>query len=132
MKDEKRKVAVSVPRHRDTGEYLILRRSQQVSASGLWSFPGGKMEKGETVRQAALRELKEETGLEGEILEEADSFFEGGQTDTYRISGVLARVDARKVELNHEHTEYAWIQLEELENYQVVGNLGILDLLDLT
>jgi 8-oxo-dGTP diphosphatase len=48
-------------------EVLIIRRGQP-PRQGEWSIPGGRMEVGETAAAAALRELKEETGVTAEIL----------------------------------------------------------------
>lgn len=48
------------------GELLLVKRSQPPDI-GKWCLPGGFVERGETVREGALRELKEETGLEGRI-----------------------------------------------------------------
>jgi len=45
------------------GEVLLLRRPLDVPQGGLWSFPGGKVERGETPLDAARRELFEETGI---------------------------------------------------------------------
>ena len=44
------------------GHVLLVQRRNPPDA-GLWGFPGGKVEAGETVAEAALRELSEETGL---------------------------------------------------------------------
>ncbi|MGM0769680.1 MAG: Nudix family hydrolase [Pseudomonadota bacterium] len=52
-------VAVIVREHR----VLIARRPDHVHQGGLLEFPGGKVEAGETVRQALVREIREETGL---------------------------------------------------------------------
>lgn len=46
----------------DGGEILLQRRSD----NDLWSIPGGAMEPGETIRQTAVREVREETGIEVE------------------------------------------------------------------
>lgn len=59
-------VGVSVVLQDEQGRWLLQRRSD----SGLWGLPGGGMEPGETFRQAAARELEEETGLIGVPLSE--------------------------------------------------------------
>jgi 8-oxo-dGTP diphosphatase len=46
------------------GRVLVARRSAQQHQGGLWEFPGGKVEKGESVRDALHRELYEELGIE--------------------------------------------------------------------
>lgn len=46
------------------GEVLIARRPEHVHQGGLWEFPGGKVEDGESVREALWRELHEEIGIE--------------------------------------------------------------------
>lgn len=46
------------------GRFLIGQRSADGPLPGLWEFPGGKVEPGETPEQAAVRECREETGLD--------------------------------------------------------------------
>ncbi|WP_300390541.1 NUDIX hydrolase [Henriciella sp.] len=57
--------AVGVVCIRD-GQVLLIRRGTP-PMTGEWSLPGGRIEPGEPARQAALRELYEETGVEAEI-----------------------------------------------------------------
>lgn len=55
----------------EQGELLLTRRSEPPCV-GEWCLPGGFIEMGETARVSALRELKEETGLEGRIVRVID------------------------------------------------------------
>ncbi|WP_372015838.1 Nudix family hydrolase [Pseudoxanthomonas sp. 10H] len=49
------------------GRVLLARRGEDSDLSGLWEFPGGKREPGETSEQALVRELHEELGIEAEV-----------------------------------------------------------------
>ena len=49
------------------GEEVLLIRRGRPPRQGEWSLPGGRIEPGEPARDAALRELREETGVEAEI-----------------------------------------------------------------
>jgi len=49
------------------GRILLNRRTENRDMAGLWEFPGGKREPGESSEQALVRELREELGIEAEI-----------------------------------------------------------------
>jgi mutator protein MutT len=49
------------------GRLLIARRPPGVHLAGLWEFPGGKIEAGETPAACVQRELREEVGIEAEV-----------------------------------------------------------------
>ncbi|HEU5140067.1 MAG TPA: NUDIX hydrolase [Bacillales bacterium] len=50
----------------ENGEILLVK--QKVSEERSWSLPGGRVEHGETVEEAVIREVREETGLEAEVV----------------------------------------------------------------
>jgi mutator protein MutT len=50
------------------GMYLLVKRAEGLSNAGAWCFPGGHVDPGETSREAVVRELAEELGLEVEPL----------------------------------------------------------------
>ncbi|MBX3181275.1 MAG: (deoxy)nucleoside triphosphate pyrophosphohydrolase [Polyangiaceae bacterium] len=57
----RREIALALVWHQ--GRILIAKRARGAHQGGLWEFPGGKIEPGETAAQAATREVLEETGL---------------------------------------------------------------------
>lgn len=64
------------------GHYLIGQRPAGVPLAGLWEFPGGKVEPGESAEQAAARECFEETGIAidvGQPYPAVDHRYEHGQ-----------------------------------------------------
>ncbi|WEL23565.1 NUDIX hydrolase [Candidatus Nanohalovita haloferacivicina] len=112
-------VAKAVTYHPEDGELLIVRRSEKDSNPMKWEFPGGGVEE-EDARMTAERELHEETGLKGEIIEksaEAEIIIDNRQ---FRFHVFLTHVESKEVELSHEHVEYEWISVEEAENFDTV------------
>ena len=63
---------------------LLIRRKHEPHR-GRWAFPGGFMEIGETLEQAAARELAEETGLSGIVLRQAGAFSRVGRDPRERV-----------------------------------------------
>lgn len=59
-------IAIGIIRDRE-GRLLIARRPENAMLGGLWEFPGGKQEPGETLPETVRRELREELGVEVEV-----------------------------------------------------------------
>ena len=73
----------------DDGRVLIGQRPAGVALAGLWEFPGGKIEPGESPAEAAVRECLEETGLvvtAAETLEETRHTYDHGTVHLYFVA----------------------------------------------
>jgi len=99
----------------DSHECLLLRRSSRNSHDpGLWEFPGGKMDAGETIEEALVREVKEETGLAIE-LERAAGIVESELPERRIVHLIMeAHALSGNVRLSDEHDAYRWVPVKEL------------------
>ncbi len=68
MPQEKPATSIAIAVVERDDRFLIAPRPAGVALAGLWEFPGGKVEPGESAAQAAVRECLEETGLAVRIL----------------------------------------------------------------
>jgi len=90
-------------------EYLLLHYQ-----AGHWDFPKGKIDPGETKQEAALRELKEETGLEVDLNQEFENSFEyffkddQGELIKKKVYFFVGQVQEKQVVLSHEHIDFGW------------------------
>jgi len=83
--------------------------------SGHWDFVKGKMEKGESTHQTALREAEEETGITDiTFLENFEEWVEynfqyQGELVYKRVVFFLAETKTEEVKISHEHLDYTWM-----------------------
>ncbi len=100
------------------GRYLMVKRSTPY-LNDTWQMVSGKIEKGEKAWQAALREIKEETGLVPDRLysaNEVELFYEASQNCINIVPVFVGFIDSpQTVELSSEHSEYKWATREEAE-----------------
>ena len=100
-------------------EFLILKRAKTKIYEHLWQGVAGKIEKGELAWQAAIRELKEETGLDPLNIFVADHVSRFYETNGDRINLVPVfgiEVDSKDVILSEEHVEFKWVDYTEAKN----------------
>ena len=102
----------------DNGKILMIKR-QRGDYSGFWALPGGKIEQGEHISEAAIREVKEEAGIE---------------TNFKEYSGIVSEIFGQKQFMLHVNElktieksissgsegEVKWIELDSLEGFDVV------------
>lgn len=114
MTDRQLVIAASIERD---GNYLLCRRPAHKRHGLLWEFPGGKVEAGETLLEAACRELKEELALSvvklGRVLLEVPDEASG-----FLICFVEVEVDGQEPKLL-EHEELAWVDVRQMASYKL-------------
>ena len=100
------------------GRILIAKRPDGKSMAGLWEFPGGKVELGETPEQALERELSEELGIKTWNSCLAPMTFASHAYDDFHL--LMPLFVCRKWEgivIPKEKQELKWVYSSELKNY---------------
>ena len=99
----------------DDRERVLLVKRNVPPKEGFWCLPGGFIELGETLEQAALRELEEETGLNGKIeMLLGATANPSAQYDTVLMVGYLVKNFSGDLKAGDDASDVAYFQLSEL------------------
>ena len=99
-------------------EFLLLKRADNQVYPGLWQMVTGKIKENEKAFETAIREIKEETGLtplQLWVAPTVNSFYEPKNEYICLLPVFAARVEADKIQLSDEHTEYKWVNKAEAQ-----------------
>lgn len=112
------------------GHVLLVRRANPPDA-GRWGFPGGKIEQGETIENAAIRELLEETGVRAaplrvftavDVFDRNDS---GALNRHFILVAVLCRWTSGEPVAGDDALEARWFHLEDLNQPALALSLDV-------
>ena len=109
----------------EDGRLLLIRRGHG-PGQGDWSVPGGRVEAGELMAEAVVRELAEETGLEGvcgELIGWVERIGEDHHFVILDFSVTLLDPDAEPV-AGEDAQEVAWVPLHEVADVKLVDGLA--------
>jgi len=99
------------------GRLLITQRNESDHLGGMWEFPGGKIEPGETFEQCLCRELREELEIDVEVSELVETI-----SHQYPERKVLIKFFRCNIILGEpkllDCQNLEWVEVDELDNYE--------------
>ena len=112
-----------IAREYSAGAFVYMRRGGEIifllleKNNGEYDLPKGHIEKGESAEQAAIREIKEETGIEAVLdrfflMSTEYFFFNGRKRIAKSVKFFLCEVHSDRVSISKEHKGYAWCDYE--------------------
>lgn len=112
---------------------LILKRSDDVSiAKGKWAFVAGHYDELKTIKEKALEEIYEETGIVKDNIRSINigkeyEYLDNSINRKWIIFPVLVELfEKYPVKLDWEHTDYSWIKPEKLKEFDVPESVTII------
>lgn len=102
----------------EKNEILIGQRPEGKDLAGLWEFPGGKKEEGETIKECIVREIREELDVEcevGEFLLEVVKEYRHGE---FKLEVYKSRIKDASSMKALVHQDLKWVGVSELDNYE--------------
>lgn len=102
---------------------LLVQRGHEPQV-GRWSLPSGRAEPGESAAEAAVREAREETGLEVEIVREALHVrLPTGDGDEFDVHDFIATVVGGTLQRGDDAADVRWFDLAELADWPLTTGL---------
>lgn len=117
-------VAVGAVIVKNNTALILQRHKNEKTYPEMWELPSGKKELLESVEDAVVREVKEETGLDV-VVEGVSSVFnyqvekESEIRDVTQINFLVKIIGEEKVVLSGEHQAFAWVGKDDLEGYSL-------------
>jgi 8-oxo-dGTP diphosphatase len=103
---------------------LLKRNAQRTTSPNKWQTPSGFMNEGESAEEAVLREVKEETALEGTIKKSGSAFEVVDEWARWIIVPFLILVKSDKVVIDtREHSEFRWVKVDEVSSFECVKGI---------
>lgn len=125
-----RPIAATIAAVFHDGRILLVRRANPPDA-GRWGFPGGKVEAGETIQNAAVRELLEETGVQAtplRVFTAVDAFDhdeQGRSRQHFVLIAVLCKWTSGEPIAGDDALEARWFHLHELDEAGLALSLDV-------
>ena len=102
----------------EEGRVLLTKRRADQHLPGLWEFPGGKLESGESPEEAIVRECREECGIEVNVHEVLDVTFH--RYPDKQVLLLFYRCSRVRGQVQHLHVaDHAWVSPGELDAYEL-------------
>lgn len=110
----------------DRSKVLLTRRAD----NGLWCIPGGRVESGETVTEACIREVWEETGLRADVIRLAGVYsnrdllveYADGKRVQFIVLNFEVKITGGSLSISDETTDIGFFPLPEVEEMSLLGN----------
>ena len=95
---------------------LITKRDYKTMLGGLWEFPGGKKDKKESIKECVIREIKEETNIDIDIIKKLDNIKQSYSHFSVTIHPYLCRYIKGDIKLDGP-IDYKWVNQQYLDEY---------------
>jgi len=93
---------------------LVKRATDDVMKPSVWEIPGGRLSLGEDPKEGLKREVKEETGIDIEVLHPINvRHFVRSDKQTITMLIFLCRAEDREVKLSEEHSDFVWASIDD-------------------
>jgi 8-oxo-dGTP diphosphatase len=103
---------------------LLKRNAQRRTSPNKWQTPSGFIKEGESAEEAVLREVKEETSLDGTIKKSGRAFEVVDEWARWIIVPFLISVISDKVVIDtKEHSEFRWAKVDEISSFECVEGI---------